>query len=70
MDLRSSLGNDGEKAKSISKEKKPVEKKAGRGFQRKPYAGQANYDKTNNDGIATGTLSNTKTMGCFIYDGS
>lgn len=38
VDLRSSPRNDSKKVKSKSKEKKLVEKKAARGFQREPYA--------------------------------
>lgn len=69
VNLRSAHGNNGEKVKSRPKEKKLMEKKAGRGFQRKTYVGQAKYEKSKSDGNATGGLSNTKMTGCFICDG-
>lgn len=69
VDLRSYPRNDSKKVKSKSKENKPVEKKAARGFQRKPYASPAKYDKTKNNGKVTGGPSNTKMMGVlFMMD--
>lgn len=68
VDLRSSTRNDGEKAKSKTKENRQVEKKAGKGFQRRPYTGPAKYDKTKSEGKATSGSSNTKSAGCFICD--